>query len=391
MPRPRASPANAATAAPPARATRGAARLPRAARYPRGAAPPVLVELRRGGFVESRHRGHVVQVNVSGVIERGIGDPTAEVSLRSAVKPFSLVALVDAGGVDAFQLSDAELAVMASSHTGEDAHVRTLQGVLRRAGLSQALLANSAGGAPLDTLTAARLARDGETPGPIRHMCSGFHVASLLLARHAGWTLADYWRPEHPSQTAAAEVVARIFGTRAGSLRTAVDACGLWTYVFPLADIARAFALLADPAGAADAHRLPLVPALARVRDAMLAAPEMVGGTRGSSDTRLMRARPGLLLAKGGAEGLRGVGLLRGARGDGSPAIGLAVTIEDGDGNGRANRAVTIEALTALGALGPAQLEALADIHRPPALDPRGTVIGETVPAFELAPLSELA
>jgi L-asparaginase II len=104
-----------------------------------------------------------------------------------------------------------------------------------------------------------------------------------------------------------------------------------------------------------------------------------------------MRTRPGLLLAKGGAEGLRGVGLLRGARGDGSPAIGLAVTIEDGDGNGRANRAVTVEALAALGALSPAQLEALADIHRPSALDPRGNVVGETVPAFELAPLSELA
>jgi L-asparaginase II len=366
-------------------------RAPRAARYPRNAPPPVLVEVRRGGFVESRHRGHVVQVDVAGRVERGVGDPLALVSLRSAVKPFSLVAMVQAGAADEFQLSDAELAVMASSHTGEDAHVRTLQGVLRRAGLTQSLLACGVEGMPLDTLTAARLARDGETPGPIRHMCSGFHVASLLLARHSGWTLADYWRPEHASQVAVADVIARIFGTAPGSLRTAVDACGLLTYVFPLADVARAYALLADPSGAADAARLPLVPALGRIRDAMLAAPEMVGGSRDSSDTRLMRIRPGVLVAKGGAEGLRGIGLAKGARGEGAAAAGVAISIEDGDGHGRANRAVTVEALGQLGVFDGGQLERLADLHRPPARDPRGVDVGETATTFELAPISELA
>jgi L-asparaginase II len=268
--------------------------------------------------------------------------------------------------------------------------VRTLQGVLRRAGLSQTLLACGSEGMPLDTLTAARLARDGEAPGPMRHMCSGFHVASLLLARHAGWTLADYWRPEHASQQAVAEIVARVFGTTVSALRTAVDSCGLLTYVFPLVEIARAYVLLADPAGAADAARLPLVPALGRVREAMLAAPEMVGGTRDSTDTRLMQANPGLLVAKAGAEGLRGIGLLRGARGEGSPAAGLAVSIEDGDGHGRANRAVSIEALAQLGALEPAQLARLADVHQPVARDPRGVEVGRVLPGFELAPISEL-
>ncbi|HUG49306.1 MAG TPA: asparaginase [Candidatus Limnocylindria bacterium] len=375
---------------PPAARRATATRAPRASRYPRNAAPPVLVEIRRGDAVESRHRGHVVQVDVAGRIERGVGDPDISVSLRSAVKPFALVALIWAGGADAYQLSDAELAVMAASHTGEDAHVRTLQGVLRRSGLSQTLLACGAEGMPLDELTAARLARDGEATGPIRHMCSGFHVASLLLARHAGWTLADYWRPEHPAQQAVAEAVARVFGTTRAALRTAVDACGLQTYFFGLADVARAFALLADPAGAADERRLPLVPALGRVREAMLAAPDMVGGTRDSTDTRLMNAVPGLLVAKSGAEGLRGVGLLRGARGEGTPAAGIAVSIEDGDGHGRANRAVSVEALAQLGVLGPDRLERLAELHRPASRDPRGLEVGQALPVFELAPISEL-
>lgn len=363
--------------------------LPRA-RYPRGAAAPVLVEVRRGAFVESRQRGHVVQVDVRGRVEQGIGDPDLVTSLRSAVKPFALVALVDAGAVEAFHLTDPELAVMAASHAGEDAHVRTLHAVLRRAGLTQSLLACGSEGAPLDQVTAARLARDGEAPGAIRHMCSGFHVASLLLARHSGWSLADYWRPEHPAQVAQAEVVARVFGVRRAALVTAVDNCGVLTYAFPLASIASAFALLADPPGASDAARRPLVPALTRIRDAMLAAPDMVGGTHDSSDTRLMRARPGLLVCKTGAEGLRGIGLLPGARGADAAAAGVAVKIEDGDGFGRANRAVSVEALAQLGALDDKALERLNDVHRPPERDPRGLEIAAAVPSFRLAPLSEL-
>jgi L-asparaginase II len=356
----------------------------RAPRYPRHAAPPVLVEVRRGAVVESRHRGHIVQVDAGGRIERGIGNPDVLVNLRSAVKPFALVALLEAGGAEAFRLSDTELAVMTGSHAGEDAHVRTLQAVLRRASLSQSLLACGTETAPLDQLTAARLARDGEEPGPIRHMCSGFHVASLLLSRHRGWSLPDYWRPDHPAQLAVREVIARIFGAAPNALRTSVDGCGVLTYAFPLADVARAASLLAQPDG-------PYAASLMRVRDAMLAAPEMVGGTRDFTDTLLMKARPGLLVAKGGAEALRVIGLLGGARGKGSHAAGVAIKIEDGDHVGRAGRAVAVEALSQLGVLDAAALERLAQLHRPPLYDPRGHEVGESAAAFELAPISELA
>ncbi len=366
-------------------------RVTRAARPTRALPPPVLVEVRRDRIVESRHRGHVVQVAADGRVERGFGDPDVEVTLRSAVKPFALVALIESGAADDLRLSHTELAVMTGSHTGQDMHVRTLQAVFRRAGVSQSLLLCGSVGMPIDQVTAARLARDGEAAGPIRHMCSGFHAASLLLSRFAGWSLTDYDEPDHPSQVAVRSAVARVFGVRPADLVMAVDDCGLATYAFPLVEIARAFALLADPHGAAnDTTRAKLAPTLARIRDAMLTAPEMVGGSGEVLDTKLMRTRAGRLVAKGGAEGLRGVGLLPGARGEGSAAAGLAVRIEDGDGFARASRAATVEALSQLGALDDRDLRALAAQHHPTKRSPSGVPIAEVVPTFQLAPISEL-
>ena len=74
----------------------------------------------------------------------------------------------------------------------------------------------------------------------------------------------------------------------------------------------------------------------------MMAAPDMVGGTFESLDTELMRRRPGRLVAKAGADGLRAVGLLAGPgrRRRVQPA-GLAIKIEDGDLSRRAIKAAT--------------------------------------------------
>ena len=351
--------------------------------------PPILVRQMRGGVVEARHRGAIVEVGTDGAVRRALGDPETLVNLRSAVKPFGLVALIEAGGVDAFDLSDAELAIMAGSHSGEDLHVRTLQAVLRRAGVSQHYLGCGAEGAPLDTLTAARLARDGEKPGSLRHMCSGQHASMLLICRINDWPFEEYWRPDNPVQRLYSATVARAFSTVAELLIMSTDACGVPTYAFPLREVARAFAMLADPAAIpSEDTRSSLANALRRIRDAMMANPEMVAGSRDRLDTSVMKAAPGRILAKGGAEGLRGFALLPV---DGRPgASGVAIKIEDGGGFDRAASAASVETLRQVGVLDPAALRALGRYHRPPALDPRGNQAGEAVAAFELAPVGEL-
>jgi L-asparaginase II len=343
----------------------------------------------RGPIVESRHRGHIVQAGADGRIEYLLGDPDQVVTLRSAVKPFALIPLIESGAADAFALTPTELALLAGSHSGEDLHVRTLLSVLRRAGVSQSALACGSEGMPLDRVTFLRLAADGERPGPIRHMCSGSHSVFLLHSKYRGWALDGYWRDEHPSQLASRDAIARVFGVRPDRVSMAIDNCGVPTYAFPLVEIARAFALLAEPSAASN-QRIALAPVLTRIRDAMLGAPEMVGGTTDRLDTALMKAVPGALVAKGGAEGLHGVAILRGTRGRPTPAAGLAISIEDGDPLGRAGRAVTVEALRQVGALDEAALERLEPFRRPRAPDPNGRPAAETVARFELAPLVEM-
>jgi L-asparaginase II len=353
--------------------------------------PPVLVRQLRNGVVESVHRGDIVEVDAAGRMLRLLGDADRVVNLRSTVKPFGLVALLRAGGRQEFDLTTEELAIMASSHSGEDVHVRTIQAMYRRIGIPQGVLATGTEGMPLDALTAARLARDGERPSALRHMCSGQHSVFILLAKLGGWELETYWHEDHPAHALYREAVADAYNVKVDRLVTGIDGCGILTYAFPLREVARAYAILADPdALPANDPRTALAKHLVTVRDAMRAHPELVAGNRDRLDTSLMKASGGRVVSKGGMEALRGVGILPGARGEGSGASGIAVKIEDGDGYDRGTWAASVEALRQAGVLEGQALRVLSRYHRPPLLDPHGRVAGEAVPSFELAPVGEL-
>jgi L-asparaginase II len=273
------------------------------------------------------------------------------------------------------------MAVMAASHAGEDRHVRLVQAALRAGGLTRDVL-QCGTHTPFDQETAQRLARDGEPPSELRHNCSGKHAAMVLFARSQGWDVETYWQPDHPVQLAALEAVAAVTGVRKGRIQTATDGCGVVSFAIPLPAVARAFAVLADPSGLKDES---LGEALIRIRDAMLAHPELIAGDRRQFDTDLMRAAPGRLVAKGGAEGLRSVGVVPGAVEAGSAALGIAVKVEDGDAARRSGPAATCDALRQVGVLGEVELSQLEEYAHPEVRDlARREVVGEVRPAFEL-------
>jgi L-asparaginase II len=359
---------------------------PRRSATRRHAVPPVLVEVTRGDRVESRHRGSLIVVDPRGATTTSLGDPDQFIFLRSSAKPFQLAAFVASGLFDGYDLGDEALAIMAASHSGEDRHVRTVQSILRTAGLTQTVL-QCGTQIPFDTETARRLARDGEEASAIRHNCSGKHTGMVLFAKALGAPIETYWQRDHPVQQAALRVVARVTGVPTDKIALATDGCGVPTFGLPLSGLALAFARLADPSSLTDttdpveSADAKLAEALRRIRDAMMAHPILVAGERRRLDTALMRAAAGRMVAKGGAEGVQAVGILARAA---EPARGLALKIEDGDAGSRARNAATCAALAQLGVLPAPARDEVAAYAAPQIRDPRGEVSGSVRAAFEL-------
>ena len=346
-------------------------------------APPVLVEVTRGEGLDARHRGWIAGVSPDGDLIVSIGDPDQPVFLRSSAKPFQLAPFVASGRFDSygFGAPNEALAIMAASHSGEDRHVRTVQTLLREGGLSRDVLQCGIH-APFDVETAQRLLRDGEPLTPLRHNCSGKHAGMALHAKAAGWDVETYWHPDHPVQRLALETVATLAEVPPEDVKTGTDGCGVVTFALPFRKAALLFARLADPRGVSDAS---LRAALERIRDAMMAHPELVGGERRRLDTALMRAAPGALVAKGGAEGLSSIGIMPGRVPARKQAVGLVVKIEDGDAARRAGSVTVCAALRQLDVLDSAALASLAEFASPPIRDPRGERAGEVKATFKIA------
>ncbi len=347
--------------------------------------PPVLVEVTRGDRVESVHRGSIVVVAPDGSLIASVGDPDQFAFTRSSAKPFQLAPFVASGHFDEYRLGTEALAIMAASHNGEDRHVRLVQEILRGAGLTSAVLRNQVH-APYDTETAHRLIRDGEKPNALRGNCSGKHAGMVLFAKASGWPIESYWHPDHPVQRLALETVSALSDVPIEDVVTAVDGCGVVCFGMPIRGLATAFARLADPSAVADP---PLRSALTRIRDAMMAHPELVAGERRRIDTALMRAFPKRLVSKGGAEGVLAMGLPPGEPAKGAPfgpgPMGIVAKVEDGNAARRAGDVTSIEILRQLGVAGdplPAGLDVYA---APPIVDPRGEPSGEVRPPVALS------
>lgn len=96
---------------------------------------PTLVDVLRGGTVESVHRGALAIVDADGTLHTALGDIQRPVFPRSAIKVLQALPLVESGAADAFGLSDEELALACASHGGEPLHAQTAASMLAKAGL----------------------------------------------------------------------------------------------------------------------------------------------------------------------------------------------------------------------------------------------------------------
>jgi L-asparaginase II/GNAT superfamily N-acetyltransferase len=276
-----------------------------------------LVAVFRGGALEEVHRGVIAVAEARGRLLGGIGDPSAPVLMRSAAKPFQALAVVASGAADAFAVTDEELAVMCASHAGEEAHVRVVAGLLERLGLSSDDLVCGTH-PPFSRTVRAELQRVGARPSILQNNCSGKHAGMLALALHLGAPVAGYEDPDHPVQREIALTVSRTLGRDPSpSPFKGIDGCGVPVLSVTALEAATLFAQLMEGSD----------PSLARVRDAMLNHPELVGG-EGRFDTHLMSRCAGLAVSKAGAAGAQGIAL--GAGADRRAAVGCFIKLADG-------------------------------------------------------------
>jgi L-asparaginase II len=334
----------------------------------------ILVELTRGALVEAVHRGHVAVVDTHDELMAWVGDPDHCCYIRSSAKPLQLLPMLEDGIDRQFGFSDAELAVMAASHSGEERHTRAVARILARAGLDESALRCGVH-APLHRETRRQMAIRGEKPTALHNNCSGKHAAMLVQAQASGFSLDDYLDPAHPIQQRILGVIREMTGAEP---IIGVDGCGVPVFGLPLRAMALGYARLIDPRDLAPGRAA----ACRRVTAAMRAHPGMVSG-EGRLEEVLAPATHGQLLIKGGAEGLYAVGIPA----ETSPigrGLGLVLKMEDGYAGERAIDPALLEALAQLGVLDVEGRAALACFDVGPVYNHRRDVVGEKKTVFRL-------
>jgi L-asparaginase II len=282
---------------------------------------PVLVEITRGGVVESFHHGAVAVIDADGGTVLALGDIDRPVFPRSAVKAFQALPLIESGAADRFQLTEAELALACSSHSGEPRHVGGAASMLGKAGLDLHCLECGAHWPMGDAATRA-LAGEGMKPTPLHNNCSGKHAGFLCVAVQERIDPKGYIAPDHPLMREITGALGYMTGYDLANTARGVDGCSIPTYAIPLRHLARGFAQFASGQGLGPER----AKAAARLRRAVAAEPFMVAGSE-RFDTVVMEALRERAFIKTGAEGVY-CGAL--------PELGLGIALKIEDGAGRA-------------------------------------------------------
>ena len=331
---------------------------------------PVLVEVTRGNVVESAHRGAVAVYDADGKPLLEIGDTARPVFPRSAVKAIQALPFVESGAADAYGFGEKELALSCASHSGEPEHVELARSMLAKAGLDETALECGAHWPSNHEATIA-LAHSGGSPGALHNNCSGKHSGFLCTCRHLGIDHRGYVAAGHPEQEMVREAMENVTGAVHDADHRGTDGCSIPTYAVPLRSYALGFARMVTgkglPPGRAKAAQ--------RLLKACMAEPFLVAGT-GREDTALMRAAPGRIFAKVGAEGVYCAAV---------PELGVGISLKCDDGAGRGAEVMIAAVLAKLLKADEALAAKLTELANPAVENRRGLKVGAMRPTAMLA------
>ena len=279
---------------------------------------PILVQRFRGDVLESFHRGVVCIVNAKKEVVFSLGDIKQICYPRSALKFIQVLPLLEDGGMEHFGFTMEEVAIMCGSHNGQLEHIKVVESILNKIGLTQDSLRC---GAQYPTLTEDKnnLIKSDSKPQQIHNNCSGKHAGFLAYCVFKGLETSDYIDSNHPLQLRIKELTAEIHELPIEELMTGLDGCSAPIFSLPVYNQALAYTKLSNPESFFEGKRLDAVKTMV---EAVTAYPFMIAGTNRYC-TDLMELSKGSLLAKTGADGVYSIGFI-------GNNLGCCIKVDDG-------------------------------------------------------------
>ena len=328
----------------------------------------ILLHYTRAGHVENIHRGDIVIVNCAGDIVHSVGNAHLPMFWRSAAKPFQALPFVKNGGLDKYNISDEELAILVSSHSGEENHVALVRGILKKLGVDETVL-DCGVLRPMNGKAYKKLLLAGEPITAVHNQCSGKHSQIIALAIMLGVPVEGYIRPDHPAQKLIFKHVAMASKMPEDKLEIGIDGCGVPVFYLPLYNMALAYARLSTPKlGDWNDYEI----AATKIRDAMSKYPQVVSGT-GRIDLAVPEVTNGRIIAKIGADAVYCLAVK-------DENLGIAFKIEDG--SYAAITPMVIAVLKKFDLLTKAEADELDKKFPPTLKNHRGEIIGTIEAVF---------
>jgi len=327
--------------------------------------PVDLVEIWRGGLLESVHQGHAVICDEAGEIVESWGNPDAIIFPRSSCKMIQALPLIESGAAAAHGLTDRHLALSCASHQGATIHTDPVKAWIESLELTDDHF-RCGPQVPNDLPARDALIRAHQTPCQVHNNCSGKHAGFLTLNKHLGGA-ADYELIDHPVQQACKAAFEEV--TEETSAGYGIDGCSAPNFATSLHGFAKGLAFFAGAHNRSDTRSK----SAAQLVQAMATYPELVAGETRAC-TELMRAMDHKVALKTGAEAVFAAII---------PEKKMSIALKITDGATRASECAVAALLVKLGVLDanhPATIKRMT----PEIKNWRGTVTGFMRPTAAL-------
>jgi len=282
----------------------------------------VIVKVYRGKLIENIYRGDIAIVNNEGQTIYSIGNSDKITYWRSAAKPIQALAVIYSGAHKRYNLTEEEIAIMISSHNGEERHIKLVYSILKKINLTEENL-HCGVCLPVHKPTAKSLKEKGVEITPVYNPCSGKHVAQLTLCQHYGWSIDDYYNIGHPVQKMILDIISAFTQYPKEQIYLGSEDCGVPVFGLPIYCMSNAYARLTNwevlPRKYQESAR--------GIFNSMVKHPGLIAGID-RFDTDLMALSDGNLVAKSGSDGVFSIGI---RNKDYKTGMGITIKMESGN------------------------------------------------------------